>query len=56
MNLRYMFFFQIIKLFIVICRSENLIFGNMFVSSLQKFLDYHSSPPQQFNNFRLFSF
>lgn len=26
-------------------RSENLIFGNMFVSSLQKFLDYHSPGP-----------
>ena len=26
-------------------RSENLIFGNMFVSSLQKFLDFHSPEP-----------
>ena len=27
-------------------RSENLIFGNMFVSSLHKFLDYHSPGPR----------
>ena len=26
-------------------RSEKLIFGNMFVSSLQKFLDFHSPEP-----------
>ena len=49
-------FFQIIKLFIGVCRSENLIFGNMFVSSLQKFLDYHSSQTQHlFSLFHLFS-
>ena len=50
------FFFRCSSYSLAFAGLKTWFLGNMFVSSLQKFLDYHSSPPQQFYNlFCLFS-